>query len=487
MCLLSTVFLMGLSFNILTVKASGTIYIRADGSIDPSTPLISTIDYVTYTFTGNINDRIVVERDNIIVDGVGYTLQGPDIGTGGGIGVDLSGRSNVTIKNMTIKAFNYGIWLHESSNYNSIVGNNITARNELGIYLRESSSNIILGNSITDNRLWGMQLERYSSFNSISENNISNCGGGVLLTESSSNSISGNNIINNQYSDGVFLEKSFNNSISYNNISANNCMHACYLWCSEYNNLVRNNITENNKYGISLYASSNNLIEKNDITHNEVGIYFQGMWANKHNSFYHNNFIANSQQVHVEVYSYANFWDNGYPFGGNFWSNYTCIDLKSGSYQNETDSDGIGDMPYTIDANNTDNYPLMGMFWDFNATSEYNVQTICNSSISNFQFNGTAIMFNVTGVDGTTGFCRICVPTGLMNVPYRVFVNGTEASCNLLPCSNSTHSYLYFNYTHSTQEAIIIPEFPSFLILPLFMTATLLAVIVCRRKLKLWH
>jgi hypothetical protein len=105
-----------------------------------------------------------------------------------------------------------------------------------------------------------------------------------------------------------------------------------------------------------------------------------------------------------------------------------------------------------------------------------------NSTLSDFQFNGTAICFNVIGENGTIGFCRICIPTALMNATYKVFVNATEVSCNLLPCSNSTHSYLYFNYTHSTQEVIIIPEFPSFLIMPLFMIATLLAVIIYRKK-----
>jgi hypothetical protein len=59
------------------VKAeSGTIYIRADGSIEPSTASISTIDNVTYTFTGNIYGSIVVERNNTVIDGAGYTVQG---------------------------------------------------------------------------------------------------------------------------------------------------------------------------------------------------------------------------------------------------------------------------------------------------------------------------------------------------------------------------------------------------------------------------
>jgi len=57
----------------------------------------------------------------------------------------------------------------------------------------------------------------------------------------------------------------------------------------------------------------------------------------------------------------------------------------------------------------------MGPFSDFNATSRYQVQTVCNSTISDFQFNGTAISFNVCGDNDTSGFCRICIPTTLMN------------------------------------------------------------------------
>ena len=131
---------------------------------------------------------------------------------------------------------------------------------------------------------------------------------------------------------------------------------------------------------------------------------------------------------------------------------------------------------------NKDNCPLVGIFSDFNATSEHHIQAISNSTISDFKFNSARISFDVTGGNGATGFCRICIPRVLMNETYRVFMNGTEVSYSLLSISNSTHSYLYFTYDHSTQKVIIIPEFPSFLILPLFMMATLLAVIVYRRK-----
>jgi hypothetical protein len=181
--------------------------------------------------------------------------------------------------------------------------------------------------------------------------------------------------------------------------------------------------------------------------------------------------VNNKNQVYSEDSS--NIWDDGYPSGGNYWSNYTGVDIND---------DGIGDTAHIIDASNTDRYPLMGIFSDFNATSQQHVQTICNSTIFDFQFNGTAISFNVSGENGTSGFCRICIPTALMNGTYFVLVNGTEVPCNILQCSNSTHNYLYFNYTHSTKEVIIIPEFPTFLILPSIFIATLLAVIVYRRK-----
>ena len=70
------------AFNIQTVGATGTIYIRGDGSVYPSTAPILNAGNISYTFTSNINDLIIVERDNIVINGAGYTLQGVGSGTG---------------------------------------------------------------------------------------------------------------------------------------------------------------------------------------------------------------------------------------------------------------------------------------------------------------------------------------------------------------------------------------------------------------------
>jgi hypothetical protein len=55
----------------------------------------------------------------------------------------------------------------------------------------------------------------------------------------------------------------------------------------------------------------------------------------------------------------------------------------------------------------------------------------------------------------------------------------------LLPFSSTTDSYLYFNYTLSTKEVAIIPEFPSILILPLIMILVATTVYFAIRKPKI--
>jgi len=375
--------MLGAALMVQRVEASGTIVIKADGSIEPTTANITTTDNVTYTFTDNIYDEIVVERDNIVVDGAGYTLQGT--GASGSYGIYLSGRSNVTIKNIEIKGFEYGINLWWYSSNNTVSGNNITA-------------NIL---------------------------------GGIYLGFSSNNTISGNNVTNNPFI-GIWIDWSSNN------------------------NTVSGNAITNNGYGIYIYESSNN-------------------------SVYHDSFINNTNQAYVTA-GYANIWDDGYPSGGNYWSNYTGVDL---------DYDGIGDTSHIIDANNTDNYPLMGPFSDFPVIHQeetYHVTTICSSTISEFQFNDVAktISFNVTGPDYTVGFCRVTIPNiivqDLWQGNYRVLVDGEEPIM-VNNWTDGTYTYIYFKYLHSEHKVLIIPEFPAWTSMLLIVIMLTVAVVISKRRL----
>jgi len=525
------------AFNIQLAKSewAGTVYIRADGSIDPPDAPIITYDNITYTLTGNITseaDGIVVERDNIVIDGAGYTLEG----TGSGTGIDLSGRTNVTVQNIQIKNFwcgiclyyssnnticgntivnnDYGVWLESSSN-NSIFGNNITANNDCGVQLHSSSNNSISGNTFTYDG-----LAVWDSYRNVVEDNtvngkplvylegvvdqrvedagqviLVNCSGirvenlnlsrtsvGVQLWKTNNTIISGNNITKNM--GGILLTESSNNTISRNDITNN--MEGVGLVCSSNNNTISGNNLKNNKDSIRLSDSSNNnIISGNNITNSEYGICFYG---SSNNFVYHNNFIGNSEQV--QSYGSENVWDDGYPSGGNYWSDYNGTDFRWGCGQDEAGSDGIGDVAYEIDAGNIDRYPLMAPFNTFDAGTwngqECNIGVVSNSTVSNFQLNKTlkTISFNVSGVEGTAGFCRITIPNiivqDLWHGNYTVLFNGEPWPYR--NWTDTTKTYIYVNYTHSEHQITIIPDFPSAIILPLFISFSILAIMFARKR-----
>jgi len=310
------------------VEASGTIHIRADGSVLPITANITSLDNVTYIFTDNNYGSVVVQRDNLVIDGAGYTLQGAQLWNSKGI--DLTGRRNVTIRNMTIMEFFYGIWLQASS-ANSLFGNNVTL-NKVGIWASNSSHSNIFGNTVESNMNYNLYLE-YSSKNNVFENNVT-AKVEVFLAS-----------LHYSYF-GIYLYHSSINNIYRNRLRNNGC--AVELFSSPENNLSRNSIT-GNTYGILLWASPDNTIHGNDVEGNNYGI---SLPNSSGNSIYHNNFVHNA--VQVCSYNSTNAWDNGYPSGGNYWSDYR------GRYPDarKIDEMGIWNTSYVLDGNNQDNYPL---------------------------------------------------------------------------------------------------------------------------------
>ena len=507
-----------LAFNVGLVHALPleTVYINGDGSVSPSDAPISSVDNVTYTLTGNISTAlpptfyfgIVVERNNTIFDGNGYTVQGSySVDMEFWLaGITLSDTSNVTIEDANIQGFYDGIRLVNSSN-NVINWNNLTGNFDDGIHTQDSGNNTISGNNITRNVSYGIVVFGDSNNNVIRGNNVE----GILLDLGCSNNIvSGNNEKPEGFSTYLYLSDSSNNTVSGNNAtiylfgSSNNIVsgndatafdlgagtYPDYGICldndSNNNTISGNNVTANTHGDIYescimfQSSSNNNTVSGNNVTANS-GLSIE-LTDSSNNTIYHNNFVGKIVQASVDSASVGDSWDNGYPSGGNYWSNYNGTDLYSGSYQNVTGSDGIGDTPYIVDTNNTDHYPLMGGFSDFSVAPGADVQVISNSTVSDFQFNGNALLFNVSGVNGTTGFCNICIQTALLNGTLSVFVNGTRVQYNLLPISNSSISYLYFTYGHSTEQVIIMPEFPDSLILAMFMLAALLAIATYKKE-----
>jgi len=433
----------------------GTIYIRYDGSVEPSTSLIHR-DGDLYTCIDNIHGSIVVERDNIVVDGGGYTVQGA--GANDSKGIILSGRKNVTIRNFEIRAFWYGICF-ENSLDSSVSENNITASVRYGIWLRESSRNIISENDVRNNG-HGVYME-YSSNNTLSGNWIADNSYGVYLYRSSNNTLSQNNVtINNVY--GIWLHESSKSNIISGNSIIDNGYGIYFLRFSTLNSISGNNITANKKQGIWLHHSSKNILTGNSVANNKYGLYLSlgFLGGSSDNLIYHNNFVNNTDQIYIENATGThlppppplNVWDNGVE--GNYWSDYAGTDKNR---------DGIGDSPYLIaplESKQYDYHPLMGMFLSVSTSVGYNVNIISNSTIEYFAFfesNSTIKIWvsNMTA-NQTYGFCRIRVPHALMNETDHITIESVEPYyVNYTSYDDGYNRWIYFSYQHSTLLVII--------------------------------
>jgi parallel beta-helix repeat protein len=149
-CILVLLFTFQVAVQVPSVAASPTVYIRPDGRVDPPTVPIQIVGNV-YTFTGNVYDRIVIQKSNIVINGAGYILDpSPEYSElQAGNGLDLSGCSNITVENLEIRNFYRGIIL-ESSSGNTFSNNRFTS-NAIALDVREGSNNTIIDNTFSAN------------------------------------------------------------------------------------------------------------------------------------------------------------------------------------------------------------------------------------------------------------------------------------------------------------------------------------------------
>lgn len=246
--------------------------------------------------------------------------------------VILANCSSATVENLFLSNGTAGIELGFSSN--NTIANNIVSDSKKGIHLIGSNDNEIAGNTVSSPNFKGVNLMR-----------------------SHSNNLSGNNIRGGTY--GIFFSGSDGNIITDNNVW-DNADTGIFLYRYQFppgsqNNNITNNSFFDNGNGIRIHdQSDNNVIAFNSFVNNLNGVYISG---SSNNLIHHNNIIDNTQQAYDNTDT--NQWNDDYPSGGNYWSDYTGVDVKSGPNQDLLGSDGKGDTPYVIDADSEDRYPLM--------------------------------------------------------------------------------------------------------------------------------
>jgi parallel beta-helix repeat protein len=134
---------------------------------------------------------------------------------------------------------------------------------------------------------------------------------------------------------GVYFKVNGSNSLLYRCTIRTNAWNGVYILSCTGNKLTENIIQDNGFAGVMVFDAS-------------------------YNTIYHCTFLNNRLQAFDNGF---NLWDNGYPSGGNRWSDYTGPDANH---------DGIGDVPYIIPGGTgQDRYPLMNSFQGNDTTKPY--------------------------------------------------------------------------------------------------------------------
>lgn len=338
---------------------------------------------------------------------------------------------------------------YENLNVNksvTIIGQNrsttIIDGSESGIVFYVPVDWVTIRNFTIKNGTMGIQITAadYCTIDNIVSEDHSNFG--LFLAGSHHNVIQ--NCSSTRNTDGILIDGSNNNTIE-NNIVWNN-EWGIYLDTSTSNIIKDNYIYLTNK-SLSLVTNSNiNIIKDNNLTDNEYGVTLDATCMN--NYVYHNCFINNTLQAFDNNPGF-NYWDNGYPSGGNYWSDYAGTDMFSGPGQDIPGSDGIGDTPYMFDFAQ-DNYPLWPQ--SINETS-YSISLHNGWNLISFPLipTDTAIENLLGSISGSWDVVKCYNPQDTAD-PWKTYRVGA-ATNDLAEIDNKMGFWLHV--TNSTEDLII--------------------------------
>jgi len=328
--------------------------------------------------------------------------------------------SNVVIKSFTVKNSSSLGAIKVSGNMCNITGNLVTQNNK-GIFVTSQKTRI-------------------------EKNVVSNNGQGIVLYSSSEVTVEANNATTNAY--GISIDYSSNNTVAHNRVMNSTLGGYGITLTNSFNNTITSNYLVNNYHGMWLSGSNDNWIENNTIANNKLlGIELS---ISSDNTVYHNNLLNNGilplapaiKHITIDSVSISK-WDYGYPFGGNYWHEYTNLDEKSGPNQDQQGSDQIWDNPYVINSRNKDNYPSIKPYANISSlipAEEMPVaeagpdQTVKAKALVHFDGSGStgnATTYEWNFGDGTTGTGVTCSHAYNETGTYTVILTVSDKEGNL--------------------------------------------------------
>jgi cysteine-rich repeat protein/parallel beta-helix repeat protein len=469
--LFGMVFLVFLALDVSGAECGGSVPCNCGDSL--------TSDYVMTSDLEGCGLGINIQADNIVLDCDNHKITANNAPNS--IGISLSNRNGVTIKNCEISGFDIGVSLYGSNSNqlrylvvhdngvgisvgdylfntysgsdNNHIGFSIIENNSVGIKLKDSNNNVIEDdNKIQNNECFGIWFNGLNTGNTVFGNRINNngflgndldkCwygGAGVRLESGdSSNTISSNLmedngvVFNADKTGGIILDGASSNTIELNSIKYNGDpgsgvyeISGVILDGAGGNVIGNGNQIGGYKYGIKIIgSSSSNQIVGNGIGENSAsGVYISGT-GSKLNSIRDNNIYSNC----IGIWSYG-------------ITNSNTIDGNS-VFNNGLDCEGGGGIylwngvnSYTItnnEVNNNKQYGIYLMYGSGNTISNNVVDGMGSTGIGiNLEAVASSVINNNEVKNSSTG-----VRFGT-NIQYGASSGNTFSNNNI--CGNSVY------------------------------------------------
>jgi len=279
----------------------------------------------------------------ITVIAAGCSIRGFRIEHSGGMLVDedsgiLLKSDGNRVENNQLRDVLFGIYFFHS-NHNTVAGNSLYGRKELGFGERGAGIHI-----------W------YSIDNTIVQNTITDMRDGMYLQNADQSVIRGNRVFSVRYglhymysNDNVFEDNTFENNVAgaaimysrnirfRRNAFVHNRGFSSFgvLFQDSQNCVSEQNLFVDNVVGIFMEALRDSRFQRNLIASNDTAI--EVFSSAEHNDFVANNFVANLSPISIVGKTSNIRWDRDGT--GNYWSDYKGYDL---------DGNGIGDVPFRI-------------------------------------------------------------------------------------------------------------------------------------------
>jgi parallel beta-helix repeat protein len=363
-----------------------------------------------------------------------------------GIGMYVFGNQYLTYDISTDNLVNGNpVYYHKDCNGMDIDGL------QIGQLILAGCSDVQVSNLSIGDTDWGLALLQVDDV-LVTSSNFSENLDGIYISYSDNVEVSGTTVSNNS-NDGISVYESGDMTLKGNNISFNQD-DGIYLSYSSRIDVKGNNVSSNGESSVNVHGSDNVTASGNMFFGNGIGFLLD---FGRDNLVHTNVFVENTIQA-VDEAGNLNRWNvtyTGAPFGigGNFWSDYSGPDQCKGPNQDDcTGWDGFGDIPYIIDSDSQDNYPLTMPFGAVPALDPFPPEVTITYPGEGQILTGSPV--TVTGTASDEGVTEIVKVEVRANNESWIIASGTSnwhADVNLQPGQNRIEARSWESGERSSQ------------------------------------